>query len=313
MLAFLLKRLGSSVLLLFVVTAFTFAMVFSAGRNVARVILGDYATEEQVALKAEELGIDQPLPVQFAAWLGRALTGDLGRSWFTSEPVVQALSTRLTVTFSIVLIVIVISAVLSVALGLAAAVRRGWVDRLVQVLAVLGYAIPGFILAIILVTVFAVQLGWFPATGFTPFAENPQAWLLSITLPVMALVLSTVASTAQQIRSSLIDVLRRDYVRTLRSRGLGRREILLRHVLRSASPPGLTVLALQFVGLLGGAVIVEQVFALPGLGYLAVQSTTRGDLPIVMGVVLATVVLVVVVNLAIDLLVGWLNPKARVS
>lgn len=313
MVVFLTKRILSSILLLFVVMAITFVFVFSRGDSIARQLLGDYATNEQVALKASQLGLDQPVWAQFFTWAGNALTGDLGRSWFTSEPVNQAVFSRLGVTLTIVVIVTLLTAILSVALGLAAAVKRGWIDKFVQGLAIIGAAIPSFIIAIVLVTLFAVQLHIFPATGWTPFTQSPSAWLLAITLPVISLLIGGVASTAQQVRSSLIDVLRKDYVRTLRSRGIGEREIIFKNVLRSASPPGLTILALQFVGLLGGIVIVEQVFALPGIGYLAVQSTNRGDLPIVLGVVLVTVVIVIITNLVIDLVIGWLNPKVRVS
>ncbi|MFT4229186.1 MAG: ABC transporter permease [Microbacterium sp.] len=313
MFGYLLRRLALGVLLLFVVTTLAFVLVFSGGPGIARRILGPLASPADVQAMTEKLGLDQPVLSQYFGWLGSALRGDLGTSWFTSEPVTGAIASRLPVTFSIIIIVIVISAVLSVLLGMAAAVQRGWADRLVQVLAIVGYAVPGFIIAMLLVTVFAVNLTLFPATGFVPFADDPMGWAMSLALPVAALVLSTVASTAQQIRSSLIDVLRRDYVRTLRSRGLGESEILWKHVLRSASPPGLTVLSLQFIGLVGGTVIVEQVFSLPGLGYLAVQSTTRGDIPVILGVVVVTVLLVVIVNFVIDLVIAWLNPKARLS
>lgn len=313
MLIFLLKRIGSSILLLVVVSMLTFVLVYAGGQNVARTILGQYAGEEQVLKKAAELGLDRPLIVQYGDWLVHALTGDLGRSWFTAEPVAQALANRLVVTFTIVIIVTICTALLAVALGMLAAVRGGWIDRAVQVLGVLGLAIPGFVVALVLVSVFAVQLHWLPATGWTDFFDDPGLWAAGLVLPVAALLFGTVAGTAQQIRGSLLDVLRRDFVRTLRARGLPEREILTRHVLRAASPPGLTVLALQFVGLVGGAVIVEQVFALPGIGYLAVQATANGDMPLIIGVVLVTVVLVIIVNLVIDLLVGWLNPKARVA
>lgn len=313
MIVFLTKQILSSILLLFVVMALTFALVFSRGSNIARQLLGQQATQDQVELKASQLGLDQPLLTQFFDWLGNALTGNLGRSWFTSEPVTSAVFSRLGVTLTIVIIVILLTAILSVVLGLAAAIKRGWIDKFVQGLAIIGAAIPAFIIAMVLVSIFAVQLHIFPATGWTPFGESPTGWLLALTLPVISLLIGGVASTAQQVRSSLIEVLRKDYVRTLRSRGIGEREILFKNVLRSASPPGLTILALQFVGLLGGVVIVEQVFALPGIGFLAVQSTTRGDLPIVLGVVLVTVVLVIVINLVIDLVIGWLNPKVRVS
>ncbi|WGD37292.1 ABC transporter permease [Lysinibacter sp. HNR] len=312
MLAFVSKRLLSGIVLLAVISALTFMLVFSSGSNIARNLLGDYATNEQVAAKSSELGLDQPILGQLLGWFAGVIRGDFGISWFTSEPVAQAILNRLPVTLTIVTIVIVLSAIFSVVIGMAAAVRRGWIDRAVQVLAVGGYAIPSFIVAIVLVTLFAIQLKLLPATGFVPFHENVGGWALSLILPVAALTLSTVASTAQQVRSSLLEVLRRDYVRTLTSRGLGRGEILVKHVLRSAAPPALTVLALQFVGLLGGAVIVEQIFALPGIGYLAVESTLKGDLPVVLGVVFFTVCMVIVVNLMIDLVIGWLNPKVRV-
>ncbi|MCS5735726.1 ABC transporter permease [Herbiconiux daphne] len=313
MLVFLGRRILSGAILLVVISALTFTLIFSTGGNIARTLLGDYATDGQVALKAQELGLDRPLVEQLVNWFTHAVTGDFGRSWFTSEPVTQAIMGRLPVTLSIVFLVMTISVVLSVTLGLLAATKRGLVDRATQGLAIFGAAVPGFIVAIVLVTTLALQARIFPATGFVPFGQDPAAWALSLFLPVAALVVGTVAASAQQIRSSIIDVLRRDYVRTLRSRGLGEREILLKHVLRSASPPGLTVLALQFVGLLGGTVIVEQVFSLPGIGFLAVQSTTRGDLPVVLGVVVFTVIMVILINLAIDVLVGWLNPKARIS
>lgn len=313
MIRFLLVRLGSSVLLLAVVMTLTFALVFAGGANVARTILGDYASTEQVARKAAELGIDRPLVEQYLDWLSRAVTGDLGRSWFTSEPVLTAITSRFSVTFTIVVIVVLLSAVLSISLGVLAAVRGGWVDRAVQVFAIGGYALPGYIVALILVTFLAVQWRLFPATGFVQFSTDPGRWAASLVLPVTALVISTVAASAQQIRSSVLGVLHRDFVRTLRARGLGNREILFRHVLRSASPPGLTIIALQFVGLLGGTVIVEQIFAIPGIGFLAVQSTTRSDLPIVLGVVLVTVLMVIVVNLLIDLAIAWLNPRVRLT
>jgi peptide/nickel transport system permease protein len=181
----------------------------------------------------------------------------------------------------------------------------------VQVLAVLGFAIPGFLVALGLVLVFAIDLGWFEPTGYTTFAESPSGWLSSITLPVIALALAGIAGVSAQIRGSMIDAMRQDYVRTLRSRGLSERRIIYKHVLRNAAGPALSVLAVQFVGLLGGAVIVEQIFAIPGLGQIAVVATSQGDIPLVMGLVLVTAVIVVILNLAVDLLQGWLNPKVR--
>jgi len=313
MLIFLLRRLVAGVLLLFVISTITYVLLYFSSDGIAQNILGEFATPEQIALKQAELGLDQPLPVRYLEWLGGAITGDFGRSWFTSEPVVSALFNRLPVTLTIVIGALVIAAVLAALLGVAAAIKRGWVDRAVQLLSLAGDALPSFVVAIVLVTSLAIQARIFPATGFVPFAENPTLWLMSIALPITALVFQLVAQAAQQFRSAIIDVRRRDFVRTLRSRGLSEREVVFKHVLRSAAPAALTILSLQFVGLLGGSVIIEQIFALPGVGPLAVLSTTQGDIPIVMGVVVYTVVMVIIVNLVVDLVNGWLNPKVRVS
>jgi len=313
MVAFILKRLGAGIVLLVAIAVLTYALLFFSGTNIARNILGDMATDEQVALKQAELGLDQPLFTRFFGWAGSAVQGDLGTSWFSSEAVVQALATRLPVTLTLVIVSMTLVAVIATLLGMAAAVKGGWVDRVVQVGAVIGDAIPGFVLAIILVTVFAIQLGVFPAVSTISPGAGAAAWVASMTLPVIAIVINYVTSSAQQIRSAVIDQYRRDYVRTLRSRGISEREILFRHVLRSASPAGLTIISLQFIGLLGGVVIIEQIFALPGIGPLAINATALGDIPIVMGVVLVTVTVVIIVNLLVDLANGALNPKVRVS
>jgi peptide/nickel transport system permease protein len=198
-------------------------------------------------------------------------------------------------------------------LGVWAGVRRGAVDRFVQILGVVGYALPGFLVTLVIVLVFAVRLGWFPAIGYTAFTESPTGWLSTITLPVLSLSVASVAGVSQQVRGAVIDVLRQDYVRTLRARGLPSSRIVFRHVLRNASAPALSVLGMQFVGLLGGAVIVEQIFGLPGIGSMTVTYTTRGDIPVIMALVMLTVVGVVLVNLLVDILIGWLNPKARAA
>jgi peptide/nickel transport system permease protein len=181
------------------------------------------------------------------------------------------------------------------------------------VLSVLGFAIPGFLIALALVIIFAINLHWFKPTGYVPFTDSPSGWLSTVTLPIIALAIGSIAGVTQQIRGSVIDALRQDYVRTLRSRGLSSGRVIYKHVLRNAGGPALAVLAVQFVGLLGGAVIVEQIFAIPGLGQVSVSATTQGDIPLVMGLVVVTAIIVVVVNLLIDLLQGWLNPKVRLS
>lgn len=313
MLPFILKRLGSGIVVLLTVSVLTFVLLYLSSSSIARNIVGDQATGEQVAAKEAELGLDQPLALRYVSWLGSALQGDLGISWFTSEPVAHAISSRLPITMTMVFTAMLFIAIIAALVGVAAAVRRGWVDRLVQVAAVVGDAVPGFVIGIVLVTILGIQLRIFPATSTIAPGAGLDAWVLSLTLPVLALVLNGVTGGAQQIRSAVIKQLERDYVRTLRSRGIGENEILFRHVLRSAAPAGLTVLSLQLIGMLGGVLIIETIFALPGLGPMAVSSTSLGDLPVVMGVVMYTVVVVIVVNLVVDLLNGWLNPKVRVS
>jgi peptide/nickel transport system permease protein len=313
MLAFIGKRLGSGILLILVISTLTYFLLFFSSSNVARNLLGDQATNAQVIAKQAELGLNRPILDRYFEWLTHALSGDLGASWYTNQPILEALLNRLPVTMTIVIIAITLAAILATVLGMIAAIKGGWVDRLVQVLAVAGFAIPNFVVAIVIVTVFAINLALLPATGWVPLSDDPVIWGLSMILPVTALVVSTVASAAQQIRSSFKDVMSRDWVRTLKSRGIPNGEILFKHILRSSAPAGLTVLSLQFVGMMGGAVIIESIFALPGIGQLAVQSTAQGDTPVVMGVVVYTVILVIVVNLAVDLLNGWLNPKVRVQ
>jgi peptide/nickel transport system permease protein len=310
---FILRRLISGVVLLFVVSALAFALLYANSEDIARRILGQNASQELVDRKTAELGLDRPLWQQFGDWLTHAIRGDFGRSWFTGELVASGVSSRLTVTLSIVLGATILAAVVAVGLGVLAAVRGGWVDRVVQVVSVIGFAVPGFLLALGLVLLFAIELGWFKATGYIPITTSATGWLSSVTLPVIALALGTIAVVTQQVRGSVTDGLTRDFVRTLRSRGLGMRRVVLRHVLRNAGGPALAVLAVQFIGLLGGAVIVEQVFAIPGLGQLAVSSTVKADIPMVMGLVLVTALIVVAVNLLIDLLQAALNPKVRLS
>ncbi|MFD1718050.1 ABC transporter permease [Georgenia deserti] len=313
MFTFIVRRLVSGAVMLAVISLVAFSLLYLGGGDIARNILGENATEEVVAQKAAELGLDRPLFAQYADWLTSALGGDLGTSWFTGQLVSVSLATRLPVTLTLVIGTTLVSAVVSVVLGVLAARRGGWIDALVQVVAVVGSAVPGFLIALGLVLVFGIELGWFRAVGFVPITDSVGGWLSSITLPILALSINAVAAVAMQVRGSVLDALGRDYVRTLRARGLGLRRVVLKHVLRNAGGPALAVLAVQFVGLLGGAVVVEQVFALPGIGQLAVSATTSGDIPVVMGIVMATAIIVVVVNLVIDLAQAALNPKVRLS
>src|ERR1700727_1691301 len=308
MLTFTVRRLLYGVLLLFVIVTLAYLLLYAAAGDVPRTILGPPATQACAALKNTQLGLNTPLISRYFSWLGHALTGNFGSSWFTNQAVTTAILTRLQVTLTLVFGAVIVSAVLSAVLGVWAALRGGWVDRFIQVFTVLGFAIPGFIIAVFLVRFFALGTHWFKPTGYVPLTTSFSGWVSTVTLPVIALSIGLVAGVAQQVRSSVIDALRQDWVRTLRSRGVSERSVLFRHVLRNAGGP-----ALSFVGLLGGAVIIEEVFGIPGLGQVAVLATSEGDVPLVMGLVVAIGVIVILVNLAIDLLQGFLNPKARIS
>jgi peptide/nickel transport system permease protein len=313
MIRFIVRRLLAGAVLVLVVSALAYALLYANSENIARRILGQNATVELVAAKTQELGLDRPLWVQYGDWLAHAVQGQLGRSWFTGELVSSGVTSRLAVTLSIVLGATIVSAIIGVLLGLLAATRGGWVDRVVQFLSILGFAIPGFLVALGLVLLLSIQLRLFKATGYIPITTSFGGWITSVTLPVIALAVATIVVVAQQVRGSVSDALARDYVRTLRSRGLGAGRIVGKHVLRNAGGPALAILAVQFIGLLGGAVIVEQIFAIPGLGQLAVSSTVKADIPMVMGLVMATAIIVVIVNLLIDLAQAALNPKVRLS
>ncbi|GCB52634.1 ABC transporter permease [Streptomyces sp. NL15-2K] len=312
MILYVLRRLGAGLVLALLISVITFWLLSFSFDDVAASLLGAGATAAEVEARMESLGMDRPVLVQYADWLTHAVRGDLGTSYFTSEPVRAAVMDRLGVTLSVVVTALLITAVVSVALGVTAATRGGGADKLAQGISLVGYLVPSLLLAIALVYAFAIKLSWLPATGYTPFTENPVKWATSIVIPVAALMIAGIATLTAQVRGAMIDELRKDYVRTLRTRGLSPRRIVLRHVLRNAAGPALTVLSLEFLTMLGGSLVIENVFALPGFGSFAFNASQQGDIPVIMGVMLLAVLMVIVVNLAVDLLNGWLNPKVRV-
>ena len=313
MIAYIARRLGSGLVLIFVVTAITFFLTYGANLPVARNILGPNAGQDQLDALNAKLGLDRPIFEQYFSWLGGVFRGDLGASYFNSQPVVDAMASRLPVTMSVVVVAAVITLIMSVVLGVASAAKRGALDVVLQAISTIAFVFPAIVLGIVLVYVFAISLHWVPAIGFVPFSDSPGGWFESIILPAVVLSIGGIAALAAQIRGSLIDELSRDYVRTLRSRGTSEGEILLKHALRNAAGPALTTFSLQFITMFGAALFVEKIFALPGYGNYAFQATVQGDLPVMLGVILFSVVLVVIVNLLVDLANGWLNPKVRVS
>lgn len=312
-LRFILKRLVNGVIMLFTVSFVAYFFMFLGAGNVARLILGLQASQEDVAALNSELGLDKPFLEQYGTWLIRAVQLDLGQSWSMPETVNEVLFPRLGVTLQIVAITTLVAAIISIVIGTLAAVYGGWIDRTVQFFGLLGFAVPGFLIAFLLVILFAIQIPIFNAVGYTDFSESPEQWAKSLFLPVTALAMSAVASVAQQVRGSVKDALGMDYIRTLRARGLSFNRVVYKHVLRNAGGPALSILGVQFVGMMGGAVLIEQIFAIPGLGPYAVSSTALSDVPAIMGLVVATALIVIAINLIIDLLSAALNPKVRLS
>lgn len=309
----LVKRLSIAVVLLAAVCVLGFLITGLGDSDPARSILGPEATNAEVARENHRLGVDRPAVEQFLDWAEGVLRGDFGNSYVGDQPVSEKIQNYLPVTTSLVALSMVVITVLSLGLAIASVAGRAWIDRFVQLLAVVGHVLPGYLLALLLLLLFSVKIQMFPVFGYVPLGESPTEWGRSLVLPVLALTLGSVAGAALQARGSLMDVLEADYVRTLRSRGISRRSVLFRHALRNAAPPWLTSLSLGFVAMLGGAFMVEKVFGLPGLGTLSVEATTAGDRPVIMGMIVLTGGLVVLVNLLVDLAQLWLIPKARTA
>lgn len=310
----LLRRLLALVPLLLLVSVLTFSFTSLLPSDPVDLILGDSGTTEQHEMLRERLGLNEPVVVRYLRWLGGALQGDLGTSFFNSTDVTQAVLLRMPVTLSLTFVAAIIAIIVGIAAGVAAALRpHSWVDRMATIGATFGQAVPNFWFGLILVAIFAVHFHWFPATGFVPISQSPWEWLRSVTLPALALGLSSSAAIARQVRSAMVGVLQMDYVRAARAQGLSSRRVVLRHALTNAMVPVVAVLSFQVTVLLGGALIVEQVFAINGLGTLAITAVRQQDIPMIQGIVLFMVAMVVIVQLATDMLYGFLNPKARPS
>lgn len=312
MLNFILQRLLALVPLLFIVSLLVFSLVLIIPGDPAYMLAGEDATPEDIAAIRADMGLDDPVLVQYARWTGGVLKGDLGTSLFSDQPVLEVLLERLPVTVSLAAAAIVISLLIAIPAGVVAGTRPGSLaDRIVTLGASSGLAIPNFWLGLMLILIFAIWNGWLPATGYVPLTEHPVAWLRHILLPAFTLGLSAAAILTRQLRGAMIEVMNQDYIRTARAKGLAWRFVVLKHGLKNAAIPMVTILGLQANYLLGGTVIVEQIFGMPGLGQLAVASVFTRDLPMIQGVVVMAVFVAVFVNLLVDISYGWFNPKVR--
>lgn len=307
------RRLVMAVPLLFIVSALTFVLMSLMPGDAARRVLGPQATPETVERLRQQLGLDLPIQEQYWQWLTKALKGDLGASTVTGQPVAQAIAERAPVSVSLIVGALLVSLLVGVGIGVFSAVRGGFAGRFVDGLALAGFALPSFWVGAILILVFAVALGWFPASGYVSWSDSPQLWLASLVLPVIALSLSVVAAIAKQTRDAMMDALGSEYVRMARANGVSRVSLVMRHTLKNAATRISTVVGLQAVALLGGTVLAESVFALPGLGGLVVSAAFQQDLPTVQGIVVLFTIIVVLINLVVDVTYAWLNPKVRVQ
>lgn len=308
------RRLLAAVPLVFVVSVGIFVLLRLTPGDPAAAIAGQSQNTslEQLERLREQMGLNRSLPVQYWEWLQGAVRGDLGTSLFSSQPVATSVVDRLPPTLSLTFCAIVLSVVVGVPLGVLAASRRGSLaDRIVTVVTALGLAIPGFWLGLLLVLVFVSKLGWFPPTGYVGLTSDPVEWARRMVLPSTALALAAIGVLARQTRSALLQVMDADFITAARARGLTRRRAIWKHGLKNAANPIVTLLGLQVLALLGGSVIIEQVFAIPGLGSLAITSTSTRDLTMVQGIVVLAALVVVVVNLLVDLAYAYVNPKAR--
>ncbi len=307
------RRLLVSLPLVLIVTMLTFFLVLLTPGDPAVVILGMNHTPAEYEAAREKLGLSQPALTRYGHWISDLGNGDLGVAIFNSEPVLKILKDRSGVTFSLIIVTTIFSSIIGIGLGIASAVQRGFLARIVDVTSLLGMALPNFWVALVLVAIFSVKLGLLPAIGYIQPGTSLSGWFKSLILPVIVLSAGAIGGIAQQTRSSMLEVLEKPYMRTLRAGGLGRTSLIYRHALRNASISIITVVGLIFISLLGGTVIAETVFALPGLGGLAVQATSRHDLPVIQGLVLYFTVIVIVVNILVDIIYAWLNPRIRLS
>ena len=310
---FLLKRFATFAATLLAASIAVFAMQGLLPGNAAQVMLGESATPEAVAALSNKMGLDRPVAVRYARWVEGLASGDLGTSVSYDTPVAQLIAERLVVTAPLALMAMLLTTALALVLGLYAASRHNRPgDVGVMAASQIGIAIPNFWFAILLILVFAVKLQWFSAGGFPGWEENPWQAFKALILPAVALAVVQAAILARITRSAVLDVLREDFVRTARAKGLSRRQVLWRHVLRNAMVPVLTVMGLQFASLLTGTVVVENVFALPGLGRLIFQAISNRDLLVVQSVVMLLAAAVIVINLVVDVLYVVIDPRLKV-
>lgn len=311
---FLLKRMAGAGVVLVIVAVLVFLLTRLASGDPMALMLGDQATVEDIAKARTQYGLDKPLPAQFALWVGELLQGNLGQSIFLQRPVAQALLERAEPTLFLALFAVAIAALIGIPCGMAAAIWRGRAaDQVLSGVAMLGASIPSFWMGLLLIQFFAVRLGWFPASGYGDPGMGLGQRLYHLALPAMVLGLLNSALIIRFTRASMLDILGEDFVRTARAKGLPERVVMVNHVLRNALVPIITVLGLTTALMIGGTVVTETVFNLPGVGNLVVRAVLRRDYPVIQGTLLVIAAIYVLINLVIDLLYTLVDPRIRLE
>lgn len=306
------RKIGQALVVILLVTFLSFLLINIIPGDAVALMLGIDATPEKAAQLRAELYLDRPFIEQYARWLWDVVRGDLGTSISYHLPVTQVLGPRMTASFQMGLAALILSTLLGLIMGCIAAVNRGRAaDNIISVLANIGISMPSFWLGIVMIYLFAMNLKWLPVQGYTPFGENPALHIRQMIMPVIVTAMGGMASLARQTRSSILETISLDFVRTARSKGLKEKSILIRHVMRNALIPILTLLGMQIRVLFGGVVLVENIFNVPGMGNLLVSSVNNRDIPMVQACVLVMAVVVVIANLLVDIAYGIVDPRIR--
>ncbi|RTL68924.1 MAG: ABC transporter permease [Hyphomicrobiales bacterium] len=312
MFAYILRRLAATIPVMLVVAVLVFLMLRLTPADPAAIIAGDNANAEQVAEIRKRLGLDQPIMTQFAIWVTKLAQGDLGESFFFKKQVVELIADRLEPTVSLAVLTIIIAAMIAIPLGVIAAYKQGsWLDRIVMGFSVLGFSVPVFVIGYLLIYVFAIQLNWFPVQGYQRLSQGFGGWLQRLILPAFTLSVIYVALIARMTRTSVLEVMNEDYIRTARAKGQTEMKVLVRHALANAAVPIVTVVGLGIALLIGGVVVTESVYTIPGLGRLTVDAVLARDYPTIQAVILLFSLVYVVINLAVDLTYTIFDPRIR--
>ncbi|MBC9205704.1 ABC transporter permease [Roseomonas aerophila] len=312
MFAYIVRRILATIPVMAIVALFVFSLLYIAPGDPAAVIAGDQATPADVERIRASLGLDRPFVVRFGEWVFRIIQGDLGLSIFTNLPVTRMIAQRIEPTLSLMVVTLVLAITIAVPMGVVAAWKSGsLIDRMVMGFAVLGFSVPVFVVGYLLAYVFALELDWLPVQGYTPISNGLWPWFQNLILPAVALGGVYIALIARITRATMMEILQQDYIRTARAKGAGQTTILFLHALKNAAVPIVTIIGIGLAGLIGGAVVTESVFAIPGLGRLTVDAILRRDYPVIQGVILLFSFVYVLVNLLIDLSYTLFDPRIR--